>query len=164
MSEPRILASCDIDAGSTGLAQQHQRLLREFLEPVVQRCADCTATRFPPLLICPECRSSKLDWCAAGHGGMARSWVTVHAPASTATISIPRVLLAHVPYATVVVELDDFPGVRIPTIYLGSSEDWQNAVPVDLGVHEMGNEVVPVCTVRDRVAADLHPANVSEWS
>lgn len=151
MITSRRLAGCDVQSGSTGLAAQHQQLIEHARQPVVQRCAGCGVARFPPLLICPECRSSDLEWWAAGTRGAARSWVTVHTPTSTPTISVPRVLLSAIPYTTVIVEMDEFPGVRVPALHLGSSDDWHAGVAVELSVRAVGREVVPVCEVRAAV-------------
>jgi uncharacterized OB-fold protein len=70
------------------------------------RCRDCHRFRHPPLPGCPACASAAIDWVAVTGRGRVFSWtVAHHAP-------LPG-LAAEVPYAVVVVEFDDAPGVRL---------------------------------------------------
>jgi uncharacterized protein len=77
---------------------------------VVQRCAACGRTRFPPMPSCPSCGTPGAEQIEAGGSGFVYSFVRVHRAFS-------RDHAADVPYTVVVVELDD--GCRV----LGRIED-----------------------------------------
>ena len=54
----------------------------------VQACGACGALRFPPRVMCPECRSTDRRWVAVSGRGKIWSFVVVH----------PPVLPAYAPY------------------------------------------------------------------
>lgn len=73
---------------------------------VVQTCGQCATARHPPRAMCPQCQSMDVDWVEAS--GQGRIW-------SFAVPSPPLLpaFAALAPYVTAVVELDDFPGLRL---------------------------------------------------
>lgn len=99
-------APCDIGSGGQGMAMQYRRLLTENRRPICQVCRDCGHPQFPPMLLCPLCRSSNLEWRDVGGSGTVRSWVTVHTSTTTAGFTIPKWLVNAVPYSSVFVQPD----------------------------------------------------------
>jgi uncharacterized OB-fold protein len=72
----------------------------------VKQCADCSRFHWPPRLGCPHCGSAQVDWCQVGTAGKLFSWTVVHR-------SLTPGFGAATPYAVVLVELDEAPGVRM---------------------------------------------------
>jgi len=72
----------------------------------VQRCSDCGRFRQPPLPGCPHCASARSDWPLLAGRGHVYSYTIVHHAA------LPT-LAGDLPYAVIVVELDDAPGARL---------------------------------------------------
>jgi uncharacterized OB-fold protein len=129
------LAGCDVAAGAQGLADQYHALLREHRVPLVQRCAACDSAYFPPLLSCRSCHADDLSWVPAGTRGRVGTFVTVHTREQTPSMSIPRRLLDDVPYTSVYVEPDDFPGLRLPALMVGDQQQLLAVgLPVELEV------------------------------
>jgi len=89
-----------------------------------QRCEGCRSFRFPPLSGCRDCGSNRAEWVAVSGHGRIFSYTVVHHPA------IPEVR-EEVPYAVVVVEFDDAPGVHLVS----------NVVDLPYGEVEVGIEV-----------------------
>ena len=73
---------------------------------LMQRCADCSALRFTPRPLCPRCRSKKCEWVPVSGRGTIASRVVVHAPVLPAFAD-------RVPYAVVLVELEEDPSLRL---------------------------------------------------
>lgn len=76
-------------------------------ELLIQRCQDCGTFRFPPSPLCCRCNSRNTEWTPVSGKGTIYSWVVVHHP-------VYPVFAAEVPYAVVLVALDEDPQVRIP--------------------------------------------------
>ena len=73
---------------------------------VLQLCAQCDAVQFPPEDACRSCGSFELGTrTSPGHGRIESIAVVHHA--------VHPLLRAHVPYAVVLVALDDAPQVRL---------------------------------------------------
>jgi uncharacterized protein len=72
----------------------------------VKRCGDCSRHHWPPRLGCPYCGSGKLEWVAVGTKGEVFSWTVVHRSQTPG-------FETETPYAVVLVELGDAPGVRM---------------------------------------------------
>lgn len=136
MTDLPNLAACALTDGAQGLADQHRALLGRHRVPLVQRCAECTSTFFPPLLSCRECHSSRLDWVDAGARGRVGTFVTVHTREQTPSMSIPRRLLEEVPYTSVYVEPLDVAGLRLPAVMVGDQQE-------SLAVGDLVELVVP---------------------
>jgi len=117
-----LVATCDVAAGSQGLADQYHALLAEHRMPLVQQCKACSTAYFPPLLSCRSCHSDELAWAPAGARGRVGTFVTVHTRDATPSMSIPRRLLDEVPYTSVYVEPDGAPHLRIPALMVGDGQ------------------------------------------
>jgi uncharacterized OB-fold protein len=79
----------------------------------MQRCAACQRMRFTPRVLCPHCHSAESEWVPVSGRGTIYSRVVCHPPVLPAFA--PRV-----PYAVVLVELDEDPGLRLVGNVLGS--------------------------------------------
>jgi hypothetical protein len=69
-----------------------------------QRCDSCKAWRHLPRLMCPQCGSSDWSWERSSGRGKIYTWTITHQAMHPA-------FTAEVPYAVIVVELDE--GVRM---------------------------------------------------
>ncbi len=69
-----------------------------------QRCGACETFRHPPRPLCPNCQSSNAQWVPVSGKGKVHTWTTVRQ-------ALHPGLAADVPYAGVIVELDE--GMRI---------------------------------------------------
>jgi uncharacterized OB-fold protein len=72
----------------------------------VRRCGACSRFHWPPRLGCPYCGSGDLAWTEVSPRGEVFSWTVVHR-SQTAGFE------AEVPYAVVLVALNDAKGVRM---------------------------------------------------
>src|SRR5687767_3647693 len=70
----------------------------------LQRCGSCERFQHPPRYRCSACGDESLDWVPSAGAGRIHSWTVTHRPVDPAWAD-------QVPYATVVVELDE--GVRL---------------------------------------------------
>jgi uncharacterized OB-fold protein len=86
----------------------------------MQRCAACGHWRFPPRPMCPRCRSFADEWVAVSGRGRVFSWVVCHPPVLPA-------FRDRAPYAVVLVELEEDPGLRV----LGN---WRGAPPEAIAI------------------------------
>jgi uncharacterized OB-fold protein len=73
---------------------------------LIQRCADCQSVQHPPEVICHKCLGSQFDEREVRGEGTVHSFIIVHHPAHPS-------LADSVPYAVVLVSLDELPEVRI---------------------------------------------------
>ena len=71
----------------------------------VQACDGCGALQHPPDEVCGSCQGTKFSWRDCSGEGRVESVAVVHHPVHPA-------LADKVPYAVVVVSLDDAPGVN----------------------------------------------------
>ncbi|MBX6378916.1 MAG: Zn-ribbon domain-containing OB-fold protein [Clostridia bacterium] len=78
----------------------------------IQRCADCGLWRHFPRPMCPRCGSTRAEWPAVTPRGTLYSWTVTH------RAMLPA-FAGDVPYAIVIVELDEPRGVRL----LGNAVD-----------------------------------------
>lgn len=72
----------------------------------VQICGDCGSSRFPPRPYCPDCQSSEQQWKISSGRGTVWSYVEPHGPLLPA-------FSEQLPYVVALVELEDYPGIRI---------------------------------------------------
>lgn len=93
----------------------------------VQRCGACRRFRWYPRPMCPFCQSIEQEWVAVSGRGTIYSFVVVHQP-------VRPDLQDKVPYYPVLVDLDDAPGVRLPSRLIEFHPDDVNDVPVGLAV------------------------------
>jgi uncharacterized OB-fold protein len=82
----------------------------------IQRCGGCGTYRFPPLSGCRDCGATEAEWVAVSGRGKVFSFSVVHHPALAE-------IREDVPYAVVVVELDDAPGARLISNVLDADHD-----------------------------------------
>ncbi len=75
---------------------------------VIQRCTDCGTHRHLPHVLCPACGSTACDWEVSGGRGAVFTYTVVTHPVHAAVVDV-------VPYAVVVVELDDCGNVLVPS-------------------------------------------------
>lgn len=68
----------------------------------IQRCASCGLLRHIPRPMCPRCRSFEHDWAPMSGRGTVYSYIVTHQP-------IHPALVDRVPFATVLVELEEGP-------------------------------------------------------
>jgi uncharacterized protein len=73
-------------------------------EILLQRCAACGSTRFPPMPGCAACGAGEAEIVRARPSGTIYSWIVVHRSADP-------VVRDELPYSIAAVDLDD--GVRI---------------------------------------------------
>jgi len=66
-----------------------------------QRCSGCGRWRHTPRVLCPACSSSEFEWARSSGRGRVFSWSVTHRPMHPAFLEVP--------YATVVIELDEGP-------------------------------------------------------
>ncbi len=71
----------------------------------IQRCSDCEALQHPPDEHCGACQGSDLHWRECAGGGRVESVAVVHQ-------AVHPAFKISVPYAVVVVSLDDAPGIN----------------------------------------------------
>lgn len=103
---------------------------------LVQRCADCGQTRFPPSAQCPHCRSRNAAWVQCSGRGRVFSWIVVVHP-------VPKdVYAGDVPYVVALVELDE--GVRVSTNIVGCDP---HAVTADMPVEVVFDDVADELTL-----------------
>lgn len=80
----------------------------------LQQCSACGRFQHPPRYRCPACGSTDLAWVPSPGAGRLHTWTITHRAVDPAWA--PRI-----PYATVVVELDE--GIRLVGAWEGESND-----------------------------------------
>lgn len=102
---------------------------------LIQQCKDCGTFRFPPSPLCHNCNSRNTEWTWVSGKGKIYSWVVVHHP-------IYPVFASEVPYAVVLVALDENPRVRIPGNILDCPlEDIRGGMAVEVTFDDVTDEV-----------------------
>ena len=98
-----------------------------------QRCQQCGTWRHPPRPMCNSCHSLQWEWTATKGKGKVYCWTTVHQ-------ALDPAFAEAVPYAAVVVELDE--GPRLTTWVTGISPDeLQIGMLVELWFDNITDEV-----------------------
>lgn len=140
-------SSSDVRHGVRALAADHQRVMKKAEWPVVQRCVACNEVHFPPQLRCRRCASDEFTWDVTSGKGTVATWVTVHHREETASMAIPGWLLKMVPYSTVFVKLNEYPGVRVAALLMhhGDRIDLVAGDPVKVRVEDVAGRELPVC-------------------
>lgn len=96
----------------------------------LQRCADCGTWRHPPRFRCAACGSDAVAWEPVSGRGRVFTWTVTHRPVDPA-------FAAEVPYAVVVVELEE--GPRVVGNLLGiATEELSLDLPVEVVVEAAG--------------------------
>lgn len=104
-------------------------------ELVVQRCGACHGLRFPARAVCSRCLSREADWVPVSGRGRVFSIAVMHQAAHPA-------FAAEVPYAVVVVELDE--GPRMLSNVVGCPTA---GVAIDMPVEVTFEDVAPDVTL-----------------
>ena len=91
-------------------------------ELVLPVCDDCGRAHHPSMVVCPDCRGSRLTPTPVGKGGVVVGVSVNHQP------WIPGF---DPPYVVAIVELDEQPGLRLTTNIVGCAPD---AVHIDMPV------------------------------
>jgi len=71
---------------------------------VIRRCSDCGRFRNPPSPICPDCHSESATWTEVSGRGTVYQYTVLRQPRVGGFESV-------IPYACIVVELDEQPGL-----------------------------------------------------
>ncbi|MCC6434200.1 MAG: OB-fold domain-containing protein [Acidimicrobiales bacterium] len=72
----------------------------------VQTCAECGSRQHPPEELCHRCGAMSFTYPALSPNGTLHSYTVAH-------YAVNRALAPHVPYAVVLVSLDDAPELRV---------------------------------------------------
>ena len=99
----------------------------------LQHCRACDRFQHPPRYRCPSCGTGDtLEWVPSSGDGLLHSWTVTHRPVDPGWAD-------HLPYATVVVELDE--GVRLVGAWEGAEvTDLALDLPVQLRIEPAGDE------------------------
>ena len=102
-------------------------------ELVLQRCATCGSSRFPPSILCQECNSLEFEWKAVCGRGKIWSFVIFHRAYHPA-------FKEDLPYAVAYVELEE--GPRLITNVVGISHDQIRCdMPVEVFFEDIGGDM-----------------------
>ena len=118
-----VVGRAPVEQGAQALADHYRQLVSEHRVALVQRCDECSADFFPPLLGCSRCHSSELSWIDCGATGTVGTFVTVHARIVTPSMGIPKWLRESTPYSSVYVVPDAVPTVRVAALMDGDQQD-----------------------------------------
>ncbi len=83
---------------------------------VIQQCSKCAQFQHPPEGVCHSCQSFELQHFESAGAGKVESVAVVHHPVNPG-------LADHVPYAVLVVSVDDAPGVLVIGNGVGKAPD-----------------------------------------
>jgi len=113
-------------------------------ELAVQQCSSCGALQHPPEEICHACGSMAFTSRRVAPSGTVYSYTVAHHPVHSA-------LDAFVPYATVLVSLDEVPEIRVVGNLL------------DVPVEEISIGLPVVATWEERTADDGAVIRLPQW-
>jgi uncharacterized OB-fold protein len=98
-----------------------------------QRCQQCGAWRHPPRPMCASCHSLQWEWAPTKGQGAVYCWTTVHQ-------ALDPAFAEAVPYAAVVVELDE--GPRLATwVTAISPDELRLGLPVEVWFDSVSADV-----------------------
>ena len=100
-----------------------------------QRCAACRAWRHLPRPICPACHGTDWSWEASGGRGRVHTWTVTHRSLHPAFTGVP--------YAQVLVEMDEGPRVLSWVVDVAPDE-LEFGMPVTVGFLEVEGTTLPV--------------------
>ena len=104
-------------------------------ELLIQKCQDCRRYRMYPQPMCPECGSMKAKWKKVTGRGKIYSFVIIR-------YSAHPLFKDKVPYAVVLVELDDAQGIRIFSNIIGCEpEKIKIGMPVEVVFEDITGEI-----------------------
>jgi uncharacterized OB-fold protein len=99
---------------------------------LIQSCAGCRSVQHPPEVLCHKCLGTEFEEREVAARGTVHSFIIVHHPAHPS-------LADSVPYAVVLVSLDELPEVRITGNLPGTPLD---QIRIGLPVRAIWNEFV----------------------
>ena len=106
----------------------------------LQRCRDCNRVRFYPAPLCPHCHREEADWVQLSGRGRVASFVVVHPPVLPA-------FATRVPFAVVLVELEEDPRIRLLGNVLDCAPDEiVIGMPVQVTWEDVGDVTLPQWT------------------
>ncbi len=108
--------------GSNGLGAEFYERAAATGVLHLQRCDTCVTWRHPPRILCAVCGSADWSWQPTAGRGRVFTWTVTHRPTDPA-------FAEHLPYAVLVVELEEGPRVVGNLVNLAPSE-----LRLDLGV------------------------------
>src|SRR5262249_21366066 len=105
-----------------------------------QRCAACARWRHTPRVLCPRCGSDQFEWAQSSGRGRVYAWSVTHRPMHPAFLEVP--------YAAVVVELDE--GVRMLSSVKDLTPDRLSiGMPVEVSFEDVTDDLtLPVFRAR----------------
>lgn len=104
-------------------------------ELAMQRCSRCGRFRFTPRRMCPDCQSTDCQWVSVSGRGRVYSRVVCHPPLLPA-------FAERAPYAVVLVELAEDPGLRLVGNVLDCApEEVEIGMPVQVCFQEISPEI-----------------------
>ena len=102
---------------------------------LIQKCKDCGTYRFPPMPMCPGCNSMNKEWAKVSGRGRIYSWFVVHYATHPDFVD-------EVPYAVVLVELEEQANLRIPSNMVDCKiEDIRAGMPVEVVFEDVTDEI-----------------------
>ena len=104
-------------------------------ELLIQKCPDCGMYTFPPIPMCPTCNSMNRKWAKVSGRGRIYSWFIVYHATHPDFVD-------EVPYAVIVVELDEQKDLRIPSNLVECTvEDIYPGMPVEVVFEDVTEEI-----------------------
>lgn len=133
---------CPVDSGISGVAAHYRTTTQETGMPILQVCNVCRSALWPARLRC-HCGADDLAWQPAGGRGRIVSRVRVDVPKDEwARFGVPRKMTGRLPYTTVIVEPNDWPGTRMVMLLQSSGAADSMTDDVSLGVEVDDDSVV----------------------
>ncbi len=104
-------------------------------ELLIQRCADCKTPRMYPRPMCQDCGSMNDEFVKVSGKGTIYSYIIIRR-------AVHPAFKDGVPYAVVLVELDDAPGIRLPSNVTNCKpEELKIGMPVEVVFEDVTPEV-----------------------
>ena len=102
---------------------------------LLQRCSQCGKLRWPAGAICSACRSFDHEWVPSMGTGKIYAWIVI-------AQTNQRGFIEEGPYGVVTVELDDQPGLRMPSSLVGlEPAQIQAGMPVEVVFEDVTPEM-----------------------
>lgn len=129
--DPRPIPAPDDVSGFFWAAAAEGRL-------VLQRCRACDKLQYPPEVCCVHCQAEDFDHVETCGRGVIYSYAIVDRPLHAGFIDA-------LPYITVMVELDDQPGLRMVTnlVEAAPGAELRCGLPVEVVFEDRGNITLP---------------------
>ena len=131
--------------GGQGLAAEFYRHAAVTGRVHLQRCTGCATWRHPPRVLCAACGSDAWTWQPVSGRGRVYTWTTTHRATDPA-------FAEHLPYAVLVVELEEGPRLVGNLVGLDPAE-----LALDLAVEivlDRRSDTVALVDFRPRAGSD----------